>query len=139
MPKNKNNEDVLKRVDEIDKMIKSSEDVIEKLKLNAEAGMELSAAARSLLKLKKEYKEIIKKDKENDSDELPLNGLSDFNYFEKNGKSERVSIEDLNHATSIKKEGNEIIDKKELLISNYNISKIELLQAKLEELLKIID
>ena len=102
---------------------------------------ELRKATERINDLKTQYEIIVKSPGINESlaDDMPISSLKDSLEYELKGKVSKLQFEDIIRASEIKREGQNIINEKFNITSESIIAEIDLLQATIEELLKISD
>ena len=120
------------------KVLQSSEILLKRQKANNKL-FELSQAADRLEELKRQYDFILKSGRVDESiiDEMPIHSLKDSVEYELFGKVSKIQFEDMLRASEIKREGQNLIKDKFTLASESRLAEIELLQATIEEILKI--
>ena len=137
--KDEHEKKVKEKHEEIERELENSLEVSEKIIQQGIADDDILDASKKLENIKDKYNNIMSRDFQIDevSDGLPIESLKDSVEMDKFGKPNKFQYIDLVEASSLKKEGDKILKERDSLIHNHKMSKIELLEAKLKELIKL--
>jgi len=126
---------------EICAQIDGSPEVNEALTKSQDILAEVGKTARNLRDLRDEYDSIMrtKASSEDLFESLSIENLKDLSDCEKHGRPTKPQFRDFIKAGEIKRQGQAMIEAKQNLVHDAQMVNIELLQAKIEALIKITE
>lgn len=128
-----------KRYREINQQVDAAPEVAEVLSKSQDLLSDVGRTARSLRDLKGEYDSIMQgiASTEELFESLSIETLRDLYESEKNGRPNKPQFRDVVRANDIKRKGQKIIEEKQILVHDAQMVNIDLLQARIEALIKI--